>query len=153
MLITTSAEIIIYRRHAEVALFAADPGNAPDWCDGIERVEWRTRWPLRIGSQITYTYERWGRKYMRTYDITIVVPGEKLGMYTSDGFFPMEVIYTWEKANTAATRMVIRKRGTLRGFRKIFRPLIVWSVGQTSRRSLERLKALLEKRSLLGGFR
>ncbi len=54
MAVDVLTEIVIARPRAEVAAFAADPGNAPRWYVNIKSVEWKTPPPVRVGAQIAF---------------------------------------------------------------------------------------------------
>jgi hypothetical protein len=51
MSVDVITETVIDRPTAEVAEFAGDPDNAPEWYVNIKSVEWQTRRPLAIGSR------------------------------------------------------------------------------------------------------
>jgi uncharacterized membrane protein len=136
-------DIEIDRPRAQVARYASDPDNATAWYENIESVEWRTPPPLAIGSHLDFTAKFLGRHLTYTYEITELVPGERLVMRTSEGPFPMETIYTWADAG-AGTRMRLRNRGAPGGFTKLAAPFIVFSMRHANQKDLERLKAILE---------
>src|SRR3954454_24129659 len=109
-------ETVIRRPVAEVATFAGDPGNAPDWYVNIDSVEWRTPPPLGVGSCMDFVARFLGRRLAYTYEVVSLVPNERLVMRTADGPFPMETTYTWEALAAGGTRMTLRNRGRPSGF-------------------------------------
>lgn len=137
-------EIEIHRPRAEVAAYAADPGTATAWYENIKAVEWQTPKPLTAGSRIAFVAQFLGRRISYTYEITDLVPGERLVMGTSQGPFAMETTYTWEDAGDGATRMTLRNRGEPSGFAKLTGPMMARSMRKANERDLARLKGILE---------
>ena len=89
-------ETLIARPPAEVAAYAGDPDHAPAWYVNIKAVEWETAPPLAVGSRLAFVARFLGRRLAYTYEITELVPGERLVMRTAEGPFPMETTYTWQ---------------------------------------------------------
>jgi uncharacterized protein YndB with AHSA1/START domain len=83
-------ETVIRRPVAEVAAFAGDPTNAPEWYVNIDSVEWQTPPPVGVGSRMAFVARFLGRRLAYTYEVTELVPRERLVMRTADGPFPME---------------------------------------------------------------
>lgn len=137
-------EILIERPRAEVAAFAADPGNAPEWYENIESSAWETRPPLAVGSQIKFSARFLGRRLSYTYRVDEFVPGERLVMTTADGPFPMETTYTWDDAGAGVTKMTLRNRGEPAGFAKVGAPMMEAAMRRANRKDLERLKEIVE---------
>ena len=79
-------------------------------------MEWKSPPPLAVGSRIAFVAEFLGRRLAYTYEISELVPGERLAMRTSEGPFPMETTYAWSDADSGATRMTLRNRGMPSGF-------------------------------------
>ena len=137
-------EIEIARPRAEVAAYAADPGNAPVWYKNIESVEWRTEPPARQGSRVAFVARFLGRRLAYTYEIAELVPGERLVMRTAEGPFPMETTYTWVDAPGGGTRMTLRNRGEPAGFARIGTPMMTRAMRKANRKDLGQLRRLLE---------
>lgn len=136
--------VVINRPVAAVALYAADPDNAPLWYENIKSVEWQTPRPVQVGSQIDFVAHFLGRRLAYTYVVVEFVPGRRLTMRTPGAPFPMETTYTWENEN-GATRMTLRNRGTPSGFSAWFAPLMSLMVGRANRKDLALLKRRLEE--------
>ncbi len=139
--------IVIDRPVAEVAAYAADPSNAPEWYDNIDSVEWKTPPPLQVGSAVAFVARFLGRRLEYTYEFVEFVPGERLVMRTRHGPFPMETTYTWAPAATDVTRMTLRNRGEPAGFSKLVAPLMAPAMRRANRNDLANLKSILEPRS------
>ena len=117
-------ETTINRPVDEVAAYAADPSNAPEWYVNIKSVDWKTSPPVEKGSRAAFVAQFMGRRLEYTYEVTEYVPGERLVMRTAEGPFPMETTYTWKTAGDGATRMTLRNRGEPSGFSKVAAPLM-----------------------------
>ena len=140
--VVTSTEIA--RPRAEVAAFAADPGNATRWYENIRSVRWETDPPLAVGSRVRFEAAFLGRRLTYTYEIRAYEPGERLVMSASEAPFPMETSYAWADAGDGRTRMTLRNRGAPAGVARVAAPLMERAMRRANEKDLERLKALLE---------
>jgi uncharacterized membrane protein len=138
-------ETVIRRPRQDVAAYAGDPGNAPEWYANIRSVEWRTPPPLAVGSRLDFVAVFLGRRLAYTYEVTELVPGERLVMRTAQGPFPMETTYTWRSLDPETTRMTLRNRGRPAGFSRLVAPFMVAAVRRANRADLARLRTLLER--------
>ncbi len=136
-------ETVIDRPPAEVAAYAGDPGNAPDWYANIRTVEWRTPPPVAVGSRMDFVAHFLGRRLAYTYEVVELTP-TRLVMRTADGPFPMETTYSWSPAGSG-TRMTLRNRGNPSGFARIGAPMMERAMRRATTKDLARLKALLER--------
>jgi hypothetical protein len=139
-------EIVIHRPPAEVALYAADPSNAPDWYDNIRSVEWRTPPPVAVGSEVAFVASFLGRTLSYTYRVTVLQPLETLVMETAQGPFPMQTTYTWTPVDAGSTRMTLRNAGSPTGFSRVAAPMMQRAMARANRKDLAKLKAILESR-------
>jgi uncharacterized membrane protein len=144
--VDVQTEIEIRRPRAEVAAYAGDPHNAPEWYVNIESAEWETPPPLTVGSRVTFTARFMGRRLAYTYEVRELAPGERLTMSTDEGAMPMETTYTWDEADAGATLMTLRNRGEPAGFAKVAAPLMEAAMRRANRKDLARLKEILEAR-------
>lgn len=144
MAVDVSIEAVIERSRAQVAAFAGDPSNAPRWYANIDRIEWQTEPPLRVGSRMEFVARFLGRQLVYTYEVVEYLPGERLVMRTAEGPFPMETTYTWVDAGADRTRMTLRNTGTPSGFGKMAAPIMEAAMRRANRADLARLRALLE---------
>ena len=138
-------ETVIGRPVEEVAGYAGDPTNAPEWYANISSVEWQTPPPLAVGSRMDFVASFLGRRLAYTYEVTELVPGRRLVMRTAQGPFPMETTYTWEPA-AEGTRMTLRNRGRPAGFSRLLAPFMAAAVRRANRADLAALRSLLEQR-------
>ena len=145
MNVDVSTEAVIHRPPDEVAAYAADPTNAPEWYVNIKSVEWKTPPPLRAGSKVAFIAHFLGRRIAYTYEIVEFVRGCRLVMRTAEGPFPMETTYTWESAGDGATRMTLRNRRAPAGFSRLFAPFMATAMRRANRKDLAALRALLER--------
>lgn len=139
-------ETVVGRPLAEVADYAIDPGNAPEWYANIVRVEWETPAPLAVGSRLAFEARFLGRRLAYTYEIVELEPRQRLVMRTSQGPFPMETTYTFEGVGEDATRMTLRNRGEPSGFAGIAAPAMSRAMRRANTKDLAALKRLLESR-------
>lgn len=138
-------EIVIERAVSEVAEYAGHPDNAPLWYVNIESVEWKTPPPAQIGSRVAFVAHFLGKRLAYTYEITELVPGERLVMRTAEGPFPMETTYTWAATPDGHTHMTLRNRGEPSGFSRVFAPFMAGAMRRANRRDLLELKEILER--------
>ena len=145
MAVDVLTETVINRPPAQVADYAGDPSNAPEWYVNIKSVEWKTEPPMRIGSKLAFVAQFLGRRLAYTYEVVDLVPGRRLVMKTAQGPFPMETTYTWEPVGEGQTRMTLRNRGEPAGFSKIAAPLMAAAMRRANQKDLHLLKTLLER--------
>lgn len=146
MPVDVQTDIVIDRPIDQVAEYAGDPSNAPQWYANIKSVEWLTTPPVRLGSKMDFVADFLGRRLAYTYEIVDFVPSQRLEMSTLAGPFPMETTYTWEALDGGRTRMTLRNRGTPTGFSRFVAPLMGLAVRRANRQDLRRLKRVLESR-------
>lgn len=138
---------VIERPVSDVAAYAGDPSNAPEWYSNIKSVRWRTTPPVAIGSQMDFVATFLGRQLSYTYEVVDLVAGERLVMRTAQGPFPMETTYEWSAVGEGQTRMTLRNRGEPAGFARVAAPVMAAAVRRNTTKDLQRLKQLLEVRS------
>lgn len=144
MAVDVLTETTVGRPVEVVASYAADPTNAPEWYANIESVEWETEPPVAVGSRVAFAARFLGRRLAYTYEITELVPGERLVMRTAEGPFPMETTYTWAPTGDGATHMTLRNRGEPAGFSKLVAPFMAPAMRRANRKDLAALRAVLE---------
>jgi uncharacterized membrane protein len=137
-------EIVIDRSRADVASYAGNPDNAPQWYANIKSVEWKTRPPVHVGSRVAFVAQFLGRRLAYTYEVVELVSDERLVMRTAEGPFPMETTYMWESAGESRTKMSLRNRGEPSGFGRLAAPIMASAMRRANRKDLERLKMILE---------
>ena len=136
--------VVIERAIGTVSAYAADPSNAPSWYANIESADWLTVPPLDIGTRLAFVARFLGRRLEYTYEVTDLVPGERLVMRTAQGPFPMETTYSWDPLDAERTRMTLRNRGEPSGFGRIAAPVMAEAMRRANTRDLEALKATIE---------
>jgi uncharacterized protein YndB with AHSA1/START domain len=141
--VDVAVEAVIDRDPAEVSAYAGDPTNAPSWYVNIESVEWRTPAPLQIGSRMDFVAHFLGRRIAYTYEVTELVPGERLVMETAQGPFPMRTTYAWEQVGEG-TRMSLRNTGEPSGFSRLAAPVMATAMRRAMTKDLAALKRILE---------
>ncbi|MDW3650792.1 MAG: SRPBCC family protein [Bacteroidia bacterium] len=139
-------EIKIDRPLEEVASYASNPENAPEWYVNIKSAEWKSAPEIKLGAQIAFIAHFLGRKLSYVYEIVELVPNEKMVMRTADGPFPMETTYEWEALDENHTRMSLRNRGKPSGFSKLFAPMMAKSMRKANEKDLRMIKKILEEK-------
>ena len=142
--IEVKTDILISVNSEKVALYAADPDNAPKWYNNIKSVEWKSPKPLAIGSQVAFIAQFLGRKLEYTYAITEYIPGKKLVMRTADGPFEMQTTYLWVAINENTTQMTLINKGSPQGFSAIYSPFMKMAMRKANEKDLKKLKGMLE---------
>ncbi|MDQ1143718.1 putative membrane protein [Bacillus sp. SORGH_AS 510] len=138
-------DITIHCPREQVAAYAANPENAPEWYVNIKKAEWQLNKSVVIGARIAFIAQFLGRELSYVYEIVEYVPGEKMVMRTANGPFPMETTYTWEKIDDQTTRMTLRNKGNPTGFSKLFTPFMSTMMKKANNADLKRIKSMLEK--------
>ncbi len=146
MAVAVLTEIVIDRPVRVVAEYVVDPSNAPEWYANIESVQWQTEPPVAVGSRLDFVAHFLGRRLTYTYEITELIPYQRLVMRTAQGPFPMETSYEWSPVVGAATRMTLRNQGEPSGFAGVAAPIMAAAMRRANTKDLTRLKALLESR-------
>jgi uncharacterized membrane protein len=144
MPVDVQTEIEIDRPRSEVAAYASDPDNATTWYENIKAVEWKSPKPAEVGSRIAFLARFLGRRLAYTYEVKVMIPGERVVMSTAEGPFPMETTYTWEDTAGGGTRMTLRNQGEASGFSKVAAPMMAGAMRRANRKDLARLKTILE---------
>jgi uncharacterized membrane protein len=146
MAVDVLTETTIDRPVDEVAAYAGDPTNAPEWYVNIKSVDWKTPPPVAVGSKMDFVAHFLGRRIAYTYEVVELAPGERLVMRTAQGPFPMETTYTWSPVGDGSTRMTLRNRGEPSGFAAVATPFMTQAMKRANRKDLANLKKLLESR-------
>jgi uncharacterized membrane protein len=140
--VTTRTEID--RPVSEVAAYAGDPTNAPEWYANIDSVRWETEPVVAVGSRATFVARFLGRTLEYTYEIVELVPDSRLVMRTAEGPFPMETTYRWEAERPDRTVMTLQNRGEPSGFSKLVGPFMASAMRRANTKDLRALKTHLE---------
>ena len=143
MAVDVTTEIIIARPCEQVAAYAGDPSNAPDWYANIASVRWQTPPQVGVGSRLEFVARFLGRTLNYTYEVVEYEP-YRLVMRTAQGPFPMETTYTWRPEDASSTRMTLRNRGEPAGFAKVTAPAMAAAMRRANEKDLARLKRILE---------
>lgn len=138
-------EIVINRPRDDVFEYSCNPDNVPIWYKNIKSVEWLSERPIEQGSQIAFVAEFLGRTLKYSYEITELVPQEKLVMRTSEGPFPMETSYAFTPVENDHTLMTMRNRGEPSGFSRWVAPFMSIAMRRANMKDLRLLKSTLEQ--------
>lgn len=144
-MVNVQTEILIRRPRAEVAEYASDPDNAPQWYVNIDRSQRLTPGPVAVGSRVAFIARFLGKELNYTYEFVEYVPGEKLVMRTAQGPFPMQTTYTWAD-DDGGTRMTLGNSGSPSGFSRLAGLFMAPMIRRETRKDLQKLKSILEGR-------
>lgn len=142
-MVNVQTQIHINRPRAEVAEYAANPDNAPQWYVNIHSSQRLTDGPIAPGSQVAFTAKFMGRELSYTYEFVEYVPGERLVMRTAQGPFPMQTTYTWTD-DDGGTRMTLGNTGSPSGFSRLAGLVMAPMIRRETRKDLQKLKSILE---------
>lgn len=143
MSVDVVVETVIHRPRDVVSAFACDPENAPRWYVNITEARWVSAPGVVVGARAAFVARFLGRALVYTYELSEVVPGERLVMKTAEGPFPMETTYVFSDVD-GGTRMTLANRGAPTGFTSLLAPLLSSAMKAATTKDLARLKALLE---------
>jgi hypothetical protein len=137
MAIDVRVSIGIPAPREDVASYAMDPTNDPDWIGGIRTARELTDPPLRVGSKVERMARFLGRRIEYVLEITELEPGIRIEMTSVRAPFPMQVGYHFDDEN-GGSRATIRVRGEAAGFYRVAAPLLStivkarlgWDLGQ-----------------------
>lgn len=127
-----------------VSSYACDPSHAPTWYVNIQSVEWLTAPPVQVGSQMAFVAHFLGRRLAYTYEVTELVPGERMVMRTAEGPFPMQTTYVFASEGTGS-RMTLRNQGEPKGFSRLMAPLMARMMRRAMTRDLAKLREILDR--------
>ena len=142
--IDVAVETVIRRPPHEVATYANDPSNAPEWYANISEVVWKSAPPLQVGTEVAFVAKFLGRTLRYTYEVIEQTPTSFV-MRTAEGPFPMETIYRYALTPEGHTRMTLQNRGAPSGFSQLMSPFMRMAMRRANRKDLRALQRRLEE--------
>jgi hypothetical protein len=131
----------------DVARIQFDPERDPEWIGGVNRVEWVTAPPLRVGSEVRRLGAFMGRPIEWIMHVEAYEPARHVGMRAVKSPFPMQVDYLLEPIDSGRrTQASIRIRGEATGMYRLPGPLLGPMVGSSVSGDLKRLDQLVRQR-------
>jgi hypothetical protein len=146
MAIDVLTTILICCPKTDVASYASDPRNAPQWYARIASAVVETPLPIRVGSRFRFEARFLGRTLVYTYEVIAFEPTEFLTMRATDMRGGMETSYSWIAEGPSSTRMVLRNRGAAKPIPFIPDVLLAAAIRRANRGDLARLRQILERR-------
>ena len=137
-------EALIHRPLAEVAAYALDPANDPQWIGGIVESTPVEDGPIGLGSRVRRLAKFMGKRIDYETEVIELDPAGVVEMRTSAGPFPMRIRYEFREAD-GGTLASVRVRGDAGGFYRLAAPLLNATVKRNLRRDFRTLKRLLER--------
>ena len=147
MALDETAEARIARPADEVAAYMFDPTNDPAWIGGISEAEPLGPIPVRVGSHVRRRATFLGRRIDYVMEVVALDPGRRLSMHAVEAPMPMDVTYEVEPSTDGAIARV-RVQGDAGGLYRVAGPLISAQVSRSISGDVERLRKLLEGRSM-----
>lgn len=145
MAVDVGETVVIERPIDEVAGFAGDPSNTPEWSRRISSAEWRTDPPISLGSIVVIRGGVAGREIVYAFDVTEYTAGRHVEIKASAGPLPTTAMASWRPVGDRVTHMTLRVHVEPTGFSRLATPLIRRAVRRAVRRDLTDLKRLLER--------
>src|ERR1700756_4273590 len=139
MPIDVSARELIGANREEVAAYATDPLNDPEWIGGIRDARWLTDPPLRVGSRVARVARFMGRRIEYVLEVVEHDPGRLVAMRSVRAPFPMEVTYRFDDAGDGC-RASIEIGGEAGGIYRAMGPLMAPIVRRSIARDLSNLR-------------
>ena len=121
MTVDVQVETTIARPPAEVAAYAGDPTNAPEWYVNIKSVGWETPPPVAIGSRMDFVAQFLGRRLAYTYEVADLDPGAAGDAHRRRTLPDGNHLHVGA-GRREATRMTLRNRGNPSGFSRLTAP-------------------------------
>jgi len=112
--------------------------------EAVESVEWKTKKSLRVGSRITFVGTLLGRRFTYTYEVTELVPLERLVMRTADGPFALETTYTCRTLRPDDANDAPEPGSADQPVLRLTARLMASAMRRTNGNDLARLKEILE---------
>jgi hypothetical protein len=139
-----TAALDIAASPADVAAIEFDPRQDPRWIGGVDRVEWLTEPPIRVGSEVRRLGGFMGRPIEWVMHVERFEPHRLVAMRALKSPFPMQVDYVLEPIDDGqATRASIRIRGEGAGMYRLPSFLLGPMVRRSVTGDLRRLRSIV----------
>ena len=149
-MVDVNTEIRIKIPIEDVANYAMNPLNAPEWyvniksAEIVEKANTAHKGDFELGDKIAFRAQFLGKELKYIYEIVELVNSKRMVMRTADGPFPMETTYTFEKVDKGSTLMKLRNKGEPSGFSKFVSPFMSYMMKKANRKDLQKVKNILE---------
>jgi uncharacterized membrane protein len=142
--VNVKAETVVARPREEVAAYATDWRNDPEWIGGISEAQQVSGGEFGVGSQVARVASFLGKRIEYVNEVTELEPGRRLAMRSVKGPFPMTVVYEFEDAE-GGTLVRVRVGGDASGFYRAAGAVMSRQVKRSITGDVERLKRILER--------
>ena len=119
----------------------------PPWYRNIEAIEWKTPPPQAVGSRLAFVARFLGRRLAYTYEVSEIVPGERLVMCTAEGPFRWRRRTRWQDAPDGGhPDDAPQPEASRPGFSKLSAPIMAMAMRRTNGKDLREIKRLPPRR-------
>jgi hypothetical protein len=143
MAIDVKAETEIDRPPTDVAAFAMEAENDPEWIGGISTARRLTPPPTAVGTRVERVATFMGRRIEYVMDVIELVENERIVLKSVKAPFPMRVTYEFVP-RSGKTLASVRVEGEPAGFYKVAGGLMAPAVKRNLNGDLKRLKGIVE---------
>ena len=144
----TSAVIDIQQPVATVWAYVSDLRHMADWVDGVSDVQFVGDPSLRVGQSFTSKYTYSGKTHTIKYEVTEIVPEQRIGRKSTEGPFPFDGVLSLQ-ATAQGTQLTNTldvgsdSKATTIMF-TLLGPIMRWFMAKQLRKELTQLKHNLE---------
>lgn len=124
--------------------FWSDWTNNPRWQQGMERCEWTSEPPLRVGSTYDQHARMLGRPIVSSFQVVEHEPDRHLRIVTTQSTLPLDISRTVTAREDGGSTLTAVIRGEPQGPMRLLNPLMRRMVERNVTADYARLKALLE---------
>ncbi len=128
-----------------VSVFAywAEWSNNPEWQKGMERCEWTSEPPLRLGSTYDQHARFLGRPIVSSFEVVEFEPDRLVRIRTTKSTLPLDITRRVEPGKSGGTVLNALIKGEPAGLMKLFNGLTARMVRSNVEADYARLKELL----------
>ncbi len=139
----TEASVMIDRPMGDVFAIVSDLSRHKEWQDGLVKASWTSKGIPGVGSTFEFVSQFAGTRWDLPGEVTSWSPPNGWRWKSNAGPFPVQGGFQLESAGSG-TRITMFSDSEPKGWMNVMRPLLKWMGERMYKRSLARLKAMLE---------